>query len=74
MHSIYVWSMINKANPFKQDSAHISDRYYVRTHIYVFLFNEKKTRVLIIARWTLKVTLWGYPIGGIYRANLSQHD
>ncbi len=36
--------------------------------------NSENTRVLIIASLTLKVTLWGYPISGIYRSNLSEHD
>ncbi len=36
------------------------------TWIYV-PFDSAKWRVLIIASWTLKLTLWGYPIHGIYR-------
>ncbi len=38
----------------------------VTTHKYMLAY-------LIIASLTVKMTLWGYPIHGIYRANLSLH-
>ncbi len=42
--------------------------------MYMCSFLMRKTRVLTIAILTVKVTLWGHPIRGIYRANLSRHD
>ncbi len=73
MHSIYVWNMIKRSKPLqtRYNTTHIYDRYYIRTHVYVFLFSVKKTRVLIIASLTLKVASWGYPIHGIYWPSLS---
>ncbi len=73
MHSICGWDMIKQSKPLqtRYDTTYIYDRYYIRTHVYVFLFSVKKTRVLIIASLTLKVTSWGYPIHGIYRPSLS---
>ncbi len=38
----------------------------------MLLWIVKKTGVLIIANLTLNVILWGYPIRGTYRANLSK--
>ncbi len=75
MDSICVWDMIKQSKPLqtRYDRTYIYDRYYIRTHVYVFLFNVKKTRVWIIASLTLKVTSWGYPIHGIYRPSLSLH-
>ncbi len=45
MHSICVWTMIKQSNPHqtRYDRTNIYDRYYIRTHIYVFLFSVKKT-------------------------------
>ncbi len=47
MHSICVWNMIKQSKPLqtRYDTTYIYDRYYIRTHIYVFLFSVKKTRV-----------------------------
>ncbi len=44
MHSICVWNMIKQIKPLqtRYDKTHIYDRYYVRTHVYVFLFSVKK--------------------------------
>ncbi len=66
----YVWDMIKQSKPLqtRYDTTYIYDRYYVRTHVYVFLLSVKKTRVWIIASLTLKVILWGYPIHGFLSA------
>ncbi len=75
MHSKCVWNMIKQSKPLqtRYDMTYIYDRYYIRKHVYIFLFCVKKTRVGIIASLTLKVTSWGYPIHGIYRPSLSVH-
>ncbi len=64
MHSIFVWNMIKQSEPFdiRYDSTHIYDRYYVKTHVHVFLFSVK-----IIACFNYRE----FDIRGIYRANLS---
>ncbi len=43
MHSICVWNMIeqNKSLQTRYATRYISDRYYIRTHVYVFLFSVK---------------------------------
>ncbi len=47
MHSICVWNMIKQSKSIQRRYArtHIYDKYYIRTHIYVFLFSVKKTRL-----------------------------
>ncbi len=44
MHSICVWDMIKQSKPLqtRYDTTYMYDRYYIRTHVYVFLFNVKK--------------------------------
>ncbi len=76
MHSTCVWNMIKQSKSLQTtyNTTHIYDKYYIRTHVYVFLFSMKKTRVWIIASLTLKVTLWGHPIHGIYWPSLSLHE
>ncbi len=43
MHSIRVWNMIKQSKPLqtRYDTTCIHDRYYMRTHVYVFLFSVK---------------------------------
>ncbi len=43
MHSIYVWNMIKQSKSLQTsyDMTYIYDRYYIRTHVYVFLFSVK---------------------------------
>ncbi len=43
MHSICVWHTIKKGKPIqtRYDKTHIYDRYYIRTHVNVFLFSVK---------------------------------
>ncbi len=43
MHSICVWDMIKQSITLqtRYDATHIYYRYYVRTHVYVFLFGVK---------------------------------
>ncbi len=43
MHSICVWNMIKQSKPLqaRYDTTNINDSFYVRTHVYVFLFNVK---------------------------------
>ncbi len=47
MHSMYVWNMIKQSKLLqtRYDRTYMYDRYYIRTHVYVFLFSVKKTRV-----------------------------
>ncbi len=61
MHSICVRNMIKQSKPLqtRYDTTHIYDRYYIRTHVYVFLFSVKK-RVFELSR----VWLWMWPRGG----------
>ncbi len=43
MHSICVWNMIKQSKSFqtRYDTTHLYDRYYIRTHVYVFFFSVK---------------------------------
>ncbi len=43
MHSICVWNMIKQSTPLqtRYDRTYINDRYYIRTHVYGFLFSVK---------------------------------
>ncbi len=43
MHSLCVWDMIKQSKPLqiRYDTTYIYDRYYIRTHVYVFLFCVK---------------------------------
>ncbi len=61
MHSICVWDMIKQSKPLqtRYDMTFIYDRYYIRTHVYVFLFSVKK-RVFELSR----VWPWRWPRGG----------
>ncbi len=51
MHSICVWNMIKQSKSFqtRYDTTSTYDRYYVRIHVYVFLFSVKK-RVFELSR------------------------
>ncbi len=61
VHSICVWNMIkqNKSLQTTYDTTHKYDRYYIRTHVNVFLFSVKK-RVFELSR----VWPWRWPRGG----------
>ncbi len=43
VHSIYVCDMIKQSTPLqtRYDTTYIYDRYYIRTHVYVFLLSVK---------------------------------
>ncbi len=43
MHSIFVWNMIKQSKSLqtRYDTTYIYDRYYIRTHVCVFLFSVK---------------------------------
>ncbi len=47
MHSKCAWNMIKQSESLqtRYNTTHIFDNYYVRTHVHVFIFNVKKTRV-----------------------------
>ncbi len=51
MHYICVWDMIKQSKPLqtRYDTTYIYDGYYIRTHVYVFLFSVKK-RVFELSR------------------------
>ncbi len=61
MHSICVWNMIEQGKPLRTiyDTTHISDRYLIRTHVYVFLFSVKKCVLELSRVWP-----WWWPCGG----------
>ncbi len=46
LHSICVWEMIKQGKPlqtrYDRTYIYIYDIYYIRTHVYVFLFSVKK--------------------------------
>ncbi len=62
MHSICVSNMIEQSNPIqtRYDTTYISDRYFFRTHIYVFLFSVKKC-VFELSQAYLEGDLVGVP-------------
>ncbi len=51
MHSICVWDMIKQSKLLqtRYDTTYIYDGYYIRTHVYVFIFSVKK-RVFELSR------------------------
>ncbi len=61
MHSICVWNMIKQNKPLqtRYDTKCIYDRYYMRTHVYVFLFSVKKNVCLNYREFDLE----GDPVG-----------
>ncbi len=72
MHSICVRNMIKQSKPLptRYDTTYICDRYYKRTHIYLFLFSVIK-RVFELSEFDLEGDLVGVSIHGIYRPSLS---
>ncbi len=62
MHSICVWYMIKQNKPLqtRYDTTCIYDRYYIRTHVYVFLVRVKKA-VLNYREFNLEGNLVGVP-------------
>ncbi len=63
MHSICVWDMIKQSKPLqtRYDMTYIYDRYYIRTHVYMFLFNVKKKTCLNYCEFDLEGDLVGVP-------------
>ncbi len=61
MHSICVLNMIKQSKPLQRryNRINVYDRYYIRTHIYVFLSSVQK-RVFELPR----VRPWRWPRGG----------
>ncbi len=61
MHSMCVRNMIKQSKSLQTtyDTPHIYDKYYIRTHVYVFHFSVKK-RVFELSR----VWPWKWPCGG----------
>ncbi len=61
MHSNFGWNEITQSESLMIEDMirNMCNIYYGRTQVYVFLFSVKKTRSLIIASLTLKVTVWG---------------
>ncbi len=62
MHSICVWNMIKQSKPLqtRYDMTYIYESYYIRTHVYVFLFSVKK-RGLNYRDFDLEGDLVGVP-------------
>ncbi len=48
MHSICVWDMIKQSKPLqtRYERTDIYDRYYTRTHVYVFLFSGTERLII----------------------------
>ncbi len=63
MHSICVWNMIKQSKLLQTiyDTTCIYDRYYKRTHVYVFLFSVKKNACLNYREFDLEGDLVGVP-------------
>ncbi len=63
MHSICVLDMIkqSKSRQTRHDTTHIYDKYYIRTHVYVFLFTVKKNACLNDREFDLESHLMGVP-------------
>ncbi len=61
MYSVYVWNLIEQSKPLqtRYDTTYIYARYYIRTHVSVFLLSVKK-RVFELSR----VWPWRWPHGG----------
>ncbi len=76
-HSTCVWKMIKQSKSLQTGYVttyiyiYIYDRYYVRTHVYVFLFSVKKRLFELSQVWPWRWPRGGYPIHGIYRPSLS---
>ncbi len=73
VHSICVWNMIKQSKPrqTRYDMTYIYDRYYIRTHVYMFLFSVKK-RVFELSRvwpwrWSRGGTTYMVFIGPVFR-------
>ncbi len=63
MHSICVWNMIKQSKSLRTtyDTTHVYGKYYIRTHVYVFLFSVKKNACLNYREFDLEVDLVGVP-------------
>ncbi len=63
INSICVWNMMKQSNIFqtRYDRTYIYDRYYKRTHIYVFLFSVKKSACLNYREFDFEGVLVGVP-------------
>ncbi len=61
MHPICVWNMIEQSKPLqtRYDTTYIYERYFIRTHVYVFLFSVKKCVFELSRVWP-----WWWPCGG----------
>ncbi len=58
-----MWDMIKQSKPLqtRYDTASIYDRYYIRTHVYVFLLGVKKKACLHYHAFDLECDLVGVP-------------
>ncbi len=63
MHSICVWDMIKQSKSLqtRYDTTYIYDIYYIRTHVYLFLFSVKKNACLNYREFDLDGDLVGVP-------------
>ncbi len=57
-----MWNVINQNKPLqaRYDTTHICGKYYLRTHVYVYLFNVKKA-CLNYREFDLEGDLGGLP-------------
>ncbi len=63
MHSICGWNMIKQSKSLqtRYNATSVYDRYYLRTHVNVFLFSVKKNACLNYREFNLEGHLVGVP-------------
>ncbi len=59
MHSICVWNMIKQSKLYYTTAIH--DRYYIRTHVYEFIFKCEKNTFSNCHQFDLEGDLVGVP-------------
>ncbi len=80
VHSICVWYMIKQSKPLqtRYDTTYIYDRYYIRTHVYMFIFSVK-IRVFEFSRnwpwrWPCRDTPYMVFIGLVYHYTIKMFE
>ncbi len=75
-YSTHIWNAYiagkqSKSLQTRYVTTYIYDRYYIRTHVYVFLFSVEKRVFELSWVWPWRWPRGGYPMHGIYRPRLS---